>query len=176
MIRIRDKSSNHVQRSNLWQRCTSFRTLKQIQGLMIIKGFNSNPSFLRELIYTCSIALTGTMDYAHKLFDQITEPDLFIWNTMIRGSAQSSKPITSVSYYTQMIKKDIQPDNYTYPFVLKACTKLSWSKMGNQIHGKVVKICLESDTFVRNTLIHLNAKCGNLKVARVLFEESGNRD
>ncbi|KAI3848663.1 hypothetical protein MKW92_025149 [Papaver armeniacum] len=25
------------------------------------------------------------MDYAHKLFDQITEPDLFIWNPMIRA-------------------------------------------------------------------------------------------
>ncbi|KAI3907655.1 hypothetical protein MKW98_016299 [Papaver atlanticum] len=75
-----------------------------------------------------------------------------------------------MSLYTQMIKKDIQPDSYTYPFVLKACTKLSW------IHGKVVKICLESDTFVRNTSIHHNAKCGDLKMERVLFEGSGNRD
>ncbi|KAI3901531.1 hypothetical protein MKW92_004094 [Papaver armeniacum] len=173
---IRKRVNNHIQCSNLWRRCTSFRALKQIHGLMIIKGFNSNPSSLRELIYTCSVGLSGTMDYAHKLFDQITEPDLFIWNTMIRGSAQSSKPIKSVCLYKQMIQKDIQPDNYTYPFVLKACTKLSWIQMGNQIHGKVVKICLESDTFVRNTLIHLNAKCGDLKVARVLFEGSGSRD
>ncbi|MCL7051554.1 hypothetical protein MKW94_005902 [Papaver nudicaule] len=75
-----------------------------------------------------------------------------------------------------MIKKHIQPDHYTYPFLLKACTKLSWIKMGCQVHGKVVKIGLESDTFVRNTLIHLNANCGSLKVARVLFEESGSRD
>lgn len=176
MIRKTDKSSNRSQRSSLWQRCTNLRNLKQIHGFMIINGFNSNTSSLRELIYTCAIALTGTIDYAHKLFDQITEPDIFMWNTMIRGSAQSSNPFNAVSLYTQMKKKDTQPDNYTYPFVLKACTKLYWIKMGNQIHGKVVKIGLESNTFVRNTLIHLNANCGDLKVARVLFEGSENRD
>ncbi|OVA12198.1 Pentatricopeptide repeat [Macleaya cordata] len=176
MIRKTEKSASRSQRSSLWQRCTNFRTLKQIHAFMIINGFNSDPSAVRELMYTCAIAITGAMDFAHRVFDQITEPDIFMWNTMIRGSAQSSNPFNAISLYTQMEKKGIPPDNFTFPFVLKACTKLSWIKMGNQIHGRIVKIGLESNTFVRNTLIHLNANCGDLKVARFLFEGSAKRD
>ncbi|KAI3966484.1 hypothetical protein MKW92_024372 [Papaver armeniacum] len=88
---------------------------------------------------------------------------------MIRGSAQSSKPIKSVCLYKHMIQKDVQPDNHTYPLVLKACTKLSW------IHGKVVKnfwIC-EEKKLLGSYLMKLqaNVKCGNMESARKLSDE-----
>ncbi|KAF8399504.1 hypothetical protein HHK36_015371 [Tetracentron sinense] len=177
MIRKKaDKSSNRHQRSCLWQKCSSFRALKQIHGFMLVNGFNSKPSALRELIFASAIAISGTIDYAHQLFRQITEPDTFMWNTMIRGSSQSPNPSNAISLYTQMEDRRVQPDNFTFPFLLKACTRLSWVKMGNEIHGKIVKFGFESNTFVRNTLIHFHANCGDLKVASALFDGSAKRD
>ncbi|XP_077227955.1 pentatricopeptide repeat-containing protein At5g15300-like [Tasmannia lanceolata] len=159
-----------------WKLCTSFRALKQIHALMVVNGFNSHLSSLRELIYASAVAISGTINYAHKLFEQISDPDIFIWNTMIRGSAQSSNPINSISLYTQLEKSCFRPDKFTFPFLLKACTKLSWVSMANQIHGKIVRLGFESDTFVRNSLINLHANCGDLNVAGVIFEGSENRD
>nr|DAD31301.1 TPA_asm: hypothetical protein HUJ06_010152 [Nelumbo nucifera] len=177
MIRKKNgHGSNLHQRSNLWRHCTNIRTLKQIHGFMVIHGFNSSRSALRELIYTCAIALSGTMDYAHQLFKQISEPDIFMWNTMIRGSAQSPAPSNAISIYTKMEARGVRPDNFTFPFLLKACTKLSLVKMGNGIHGKIIKLGFEHNTFVRNTLIYFHANCGNLVVATMLFDGLAKRD
>ncbi|CAK9186069.1 unnamed protein product [Ilex paraguariensis] len=179
MIRKRtttDKSSNRHQRSTLWRQCTNFRTLKQIHGHMIIKGFNSNLSALRELIYASVLVIPSAINYAHQLFGLITQPDLFIWNTMLRGSAQSPNPSMAISYYTELEKQSIRPDRYTFPFVLKACTKLSWVNFGFVIHGKIVKHGFESNKFARNTLIYFHANCGDLSIASALFDGSLERD
>lgn len=178
MIRKRtnDRSANRPQRSSLWQNCANLRGLKQVHAFMLVNGFNSNPSALRELIFASAIAISGTIGYAYQLFAHITEPDIFMWNTIIRGSAQSLNPLNAISLYTQMEKRYIKPDNFTFPFVLKACTKLSWVKMGFGIHGRVVKYGFESNTFMRNTLIYFHANRGDLSIARMLFDGSAKRD
>ncbi|KAK7819335.1 pentatricopeptide repeat-containing protein [Quercus suber] len=172
MIRKRtnDRSANRPQRSSLWQNCTNLRALKQVHASMLVKGFNSNHSALRELIFATAISVSGAIHYAHQVFVHITEPDTFMWNTMIRGSAQSSNPLNAIFLYTQMENRYVKPDNFTFPFVLKACTKLSWVKMGFGIHGKVVRYGFESNKFLRNTLIYFHANCGDLSVARALFD------
>lgn len=95
---------------------------------------------------------------------------------MMRGSAQSSNPFLAVSLYTQMEKQGLCPDNYTFPFVLKACAKLSWVNFGCVIHGKVVKHGFESNKFSRNTLIYFHANCGDIGVANRIFDESAEKD
>ncbi|KAL4197838.1 hypothetical protein AMTRI_Chr04g190260 [Amborella trichopoda] len=116
------------------------------------------------------------MDYAHKPFHQILKPDSFIFNTMIRGSSQSSTPSDAFTLYTQIERTHIRPDKVTFSFLLKACSRLSSAFMGDQFHTHISKLGIESDMFVRNTLIHLHATCGSLAVAEKLFDESGKRD
>ncbi|KAK6913279.1 Pentatricopeptide repeat [Dillenia turbinata] len=177
---MRRKQTDNIsylhQRSSLWQNCTNLQTLKQIHARMVINGFNSNRSALREIIYACAVALAGTMDYAHKLFSQISEPDFFMWNTMLRGSSQSPNPLNTILLYTQMEKSNILPDNYTFSFVLKACTRLYLVKLGHGVHARVVKYGFDSVTFVRNTLIYFHANCGDLRIASALFDGSGKDD
>ncbi|XP_031275629.1 pentatricopeptide repeat-containing protein At5g15300-like [Pistacia vera] len=173
MIRRR---TNRQQSSSLWRKCTNLRTLKQIHAFMIINGFNSNPSALRELIFCSAMVVSGAMNYAHKVFTQITEPDTFMYNTMIRGSAQSLNPLNAILLYTQMEKCCIKPDNFTFSFVLKACTRVLFRNMGFCVHGKVVKHGFEFNKFERNTLIYFHANCGDLSVARGIFDASEERD
>ncbi|KAI3452283.1 hypothetical protein Pfo_008948 [Paulownia fortunei] len=170
------KSSICHQRSSLWRNCTNLRTLKLIHACMIVNSFNSDRSALRELIYAAAIAIQTTIVYAHQMFDKILEPDLFMWNTMLRGSAQSSKPQLAISLYAQMEKLFVQPDHYTFPFVLKACTRLSWVNMGCVIHGKVAKHGFEWNKFARNALIYFHANCGEIRVASLLFDDSARKD
>ncbi|XP_050230551.1 pentatricopeptide repeat-containing protein At5g15300 [Mercurialis annua] len=178
MIRKRpnDRSTQRQQPSSLWQNCKNLRSLQQIHATLIIKGFNSTSYALRELIFASAIVISGTMDYAHQLFDQITEPDIFMWNTMMRGSAQSQKPLKAISLYTQMENRGIKPDKYTFSFLLKACTRLEWKIMGFCIHGKVLKFGFQENTFVRNTLIYYHAKFGDLRIARTIFDGSAEND
>lgn len=95
---------------------------------------------------------------------------------MLRGSAQSSKPQLAISIYAQMEKLYVQPDHYTYPFLLKACTRLSWVNMGCVIHGKVVKHGFEWNKFSRNALIYFHANCGEIRIASLLFGGTAGKD
>ncbi|KAK2655521.1 hypothetical protein Ddye_008573 [Dipteronia dyeriana] len=170
------KRTNRQQSSTLWQKCTNIRSLKQIHACMVVNGFNSSPPALRELIFCSAMVVPGTISYAHQVFAEITEPDTFMYNTMIRGSAQSQTPLNAISLYTQMDKGRVKPDNFTFSFVLKACTKVLYRNMGFCVHGKVVKHGFEVNKFARNTLIYFHANCGDLNIARVLFDDPAKRD
>ncbi|KAK4271975.1 hypothetical protein QN277_020588 [Acacia crassicarpa] len=174
---IRKRSGiNRQRRPSIWQKCTDFRALRQIHASLIVNGFNSNFRHLRELIFTSAMELMGTIEYAHQVFAHIAEPDIFMWNTMIRASAQSSNPVKAIALYAQMDNRSIKPDNFTFPFVLKACTKLFWAKTGTAVHGRVVKFGFQSNPSVRNTLIFFHANCGDLKIANALFEDHAKTD
>ncbi|XP_051120301.1 pentatricopeptide repeat-containing protein At5g15300 [Andrographis paniculata] len=178
MIRKSSASQSWIfhQRSSLWRSCKNFRSLKQIHARMIVDGFNCDRGALKELVYAAAVELQTSIEYAHQLFDQISEPDLFMWNTMIRGSAQSPKPWSAVSIYSKMERHFVKPDHYTFPFVLKACTRLSWINTGTVIHGKITKHGFHWNVHSRNALIYFHANCGDIAIANCLFDESGRGD
>ncbi|KAJ8750064.1 hypothetical protein K2173_013979 [Erythroxylum novogranatense] len=174
--RSKDRSVNRHQPSSLWRNCTNIRSLKQIHASLVVRGFNSNLAALREIIFASCMVISGSMNYAFQLFAQITEPDIFMWNTMMRGSAQSSSPESAILLYAQMENRSLKPDNFTFPFLLKACTKLEWRRTGFCIQGKVVRHGFVENKFLRNTLIYFHANCGDLEVARAIFDDSARRD
>ena len=145
---------------------------------MILSGFESDLSAVREIIYCAAVLIPGALNYAHQLFDRISHPDLFLWNTLIRGSAHGSSPLDAISLFLKMENYSFPcpPDKYTFPFLLKAAVRLSCSSLGDQIHGKIVKHGLESDGFVRNALINFHASCGDMMAARLLLEGSAAGD
>ncbi|EOA20327.1 hypothetical protein CARUB_v10000633mg [Capsella rubella] len=166
-----DRTSNR-RRPKLWQNCTNFRTLKQIHASIVVNGLMSNLSVVGELIYSASLSVPGALKYAHKLFDGIPKPDVSICNHVLRGSAQSMKPENTVSLYTEMQKRGVSPDRYTFTFVLKACSKLEWTSNGFAVHGKVVRHGFVSNEYVKNALILFHANCGDLRIASELFDDS----
>lgn len=143
---------------------------------MVVTGFNSDVSILRDFIFAAAVAISSTIDYAHQVFAYITEPDVFMWNSIIRGSALSGNPFSAISMYSQMERRQVMADRFTFPCLFKACTKLSWVRMGFGIHGKVVKFGFGSNKYLRNALIYFHANCGDLSVACALFDESARAD
>ncbi|KAH1200065.1 Pentatricopeptide repeat-containing protein [Glycine max] len=149
---------------------------------MIVNGLTSNVGFLRKLVLTTAMSMVGpnatsaVIRYALQMFAQIPQPDTFMWNTYIRGSSQSHDPVHAVALYAQMDQRSVKPDNFTFPFVLKACTKLFWVNTGSAVHGRVLRLGFGSNVVVRNTLLVFHAKCGDLKVATDIFDDSDKGD
>lgn len=75
-----------------------------------------------------------------------------------------------------MRKNGIFGDNYTYPFVLKACGSMLGCKVGVLIHGEVIKRGFDEDLFVRNGLISCYCKNGEYGLGRKLFDGFVARD
>lgn len=70
-----------------------------------------------------------------------------------------------------MLESDASPDCYTFPSLLKACTKARSLESGKQAHAFAIKFGLDGDEYVRPTLINMYAEFGELRWARVLFEK-----
>ncbi|PQP99369.1 pentatricopeptide repeat-containing protein [Prunus yedoensis var. nudiflora] len=67
-------------------------------------------------------------------------------------------------------------DNFTYPFVLKACGDLLLVETGKRVHSEVVVSGLESDIYVANALLAMYSKFGDMGLARMLFDRMLERD
>ncbi|KAG9148360.1 hypothetical protein Leryth_024385 [Lithospermum erythrorhizon] len=144
------------------------KDLKKIHAQLIIK----DKIAASRVLSFCSVSSFSDLNYAYLVFTQIQKPTLFTWNTIIRGFSQSSTPQNAILLFIQMLSTSpIEPHNLTYPSVFKAYTHLGLAKEGAQVHARVVKSGLESDIFIRNTLIHMYVNCGFLEEAGKLFDE-----
>nr|XP_043627350.1 pentatricopeptide repeat-containing protein At4g21065-like [Erigeron canadensis] len=70
----------------------------------------------------------------------------------------------------------VQPDNHTYPFVLKAVAKMIDVREGEMVHEVVVKNGFGELVFVKNGLVHMYAVCGQVENANKVFDEMSVRN
>ncbi|KAF8772572.1 hypothetical protein HU200_005530 [Digitaria exilis] len=159
------------------------RALKQIHANLVVSGITSRGlQPMRDLLLSCIASFRGRMDYARRLFDGIPPPgpDLFMHNAMLRGYAHAGVPHAAFAVYRHMETAGLRPDGFTFCYLLRACCAgmgmLACSSAGWQVHAVVVKIGFLEDAFVRNALINMHAKCGDLGVAGMLLGEASEQD
>ncbi|KDP37078.1 hypothetical protein JCGZ_06134 [Jatropha curcas] len=96
----------------------------------------------------------------------------FAYNTVIRSHASFS-PSLVISLFSNMRRAGVSPDHYTFPFVLKACSRL---QTGQDLHSLITKLGLDSNVYVQNALINLYGCHGLVDVAFKVFDEMRVRD
>lgn len=69
-----------------------------------------------------------------------------------------------------MRRNSISPNHYTFPFVLKACARLSSLDKGRELHSASLQLGFEFNVFVQNSLIYMYAVCGNVTTAYQVFD------
>ncbi|KAL5707210.1 hypothetical protein ACHQM5_025288 [Ranunculus cassubicifolius] len=123
--------------------------------------------------------LVELKDYSYSclLFSQIPQPNDFCYNIMIRGLASTWQQFSlALQLYYQMKLSGIQPNNFTYPFLLISCANLPSLNHGRTAHSSIIKIGLHTDSHVVHSLITMYSRCGQLDLARIVFDEILERD
>ncbi|XP_059625053.1 pentatricopeptide repeat-containing protein At3g22690 [Cornus florida] len=160
--------------------CRNFSELKQLHAQVAKKGLLShNPSTLTKLITACAeIATPESLKYAKKAFDNGgTSPDtLYRFNSLIRGHSFAGLGDEAILLYIRMVASGVMPDKFTFPFVLRACAEVAAFHEGVQLHGSVVKMGLQGDVFIQNSLIHFYSECAKIGIARKVFDEMLKRN
>lgn len=132
-----------------------------------------DPLAAAEVLRFCALSNYRDIHYARKVFDQMHQPNCFSWNTIIRALAESNddgEPLAAFLLFFQMVcDASVEPNQFTFPSVLKACAQTSRLKEGMQVHGLVVKYGLDSDEFVVSNLVRMYVMCGVMKDAHLLF-------
>ncbi|KAJ4706197.1 Pentatricopeptide repeat-containing protein [Melia azedarach] len=123
-------------------------------------------------------ALCGLIDEAHQLFDQMSTRTTFAfpWNSLISGYAELGQYEDSIALYFQMEEEGVEPDQFTFPRLLKACAGLGLIRVGQKVHRDAVRFGFGYDGFVLNALVDMYAKCGDIVKARRIFDKITCKD
>ncbi|KAE8010412.1 hypothetical protein FH972_006783 [Carpinus fangiana] len=143
----------------------------QFHAKLIKTGFHQNShvgSGLIDLYSKCR----GGMSDCRKVFEEIPEPDLVLWNTMISGFSQNEDFSKDALYcFRQMQRVGYRPDDCSFVCVISACSNLSSPSQGKQIHAIAIKSEIPFNRIsVNNALVAMYSKCGNLQDSRRLFD------
>ncbi|KAL0538939.1 hypothetical protein IC582_023109 [Cucumis melo] len=152
--------------------CTDLSKLKQIHA-QAIRNFSTHKSSLFLYSRILHVSSLIDFDYACRVFNQIDNPNSFMWNTLIGACARSldRKEQAIEIFYRMLEEGSVEPDKHTFPFLLKACAYVFALSEGRQAHAHIFKLGLDLDVYVGNSLIHLYASCGCLSMALKVFEK-----
>ncbi|KAI4326222.1 hypothetical protein MLD38_031557 [Melastoma candidum] len=187
-------------KATLYQVVSNLRTLRQAEHVMaaITKSALHGDTFLiSRLVSFASLSGSGSLTHAQLLFEETAMDDTFCCNTMIRAYSRSAFPLRAVLMYNRMLRTEVECNRFTHNFVLKALARILWCEekdccgvgegcggdaskrvgcKGAEVHCRVVKVGMDGDSHVRNSLVSLYALCGRMDHARMLFDEMPERN
>lgn len=146
----------------------------QLHGYTVKFGF---PSYVFVSAALLSFYVeVGSLDDAHNLFDEIPEPNLVSWNTLISGYVRSGNHTKALDLFILLDRSETQADGHSITAALAACGRLSLLQLGRLVHSKIMKIGIEGGTFVSNCLIDMYGKCGLVEEAMAVFNGMVDKD
>ncbi|KAK4388469.1 Pentatricopeptide repeat-containing protein, chloroplastic [Sesamum angolense] len=118
----------------------------------------------------------GYVDKARELFDAIPIRDVVSWNAMISGYAQIGQFDDALSLFQEMRKAKVSPDASTLLSVLSACAHLGAVETGTWVQSWIEEHGHGSNVRLVNAMVDMYAKCGDLNMARSLFNSIREKD
>ncbi|KAF9604515.1 hypothetical protein IFM89_007636 [Coptis chinensis] len=148
---------------------------KQTHQQALVFGYESDlfvSSALIDMYSKC-----GVLGDARKLFDEITQRNIVTWTSMFTGYVQNDNGYEALVLFKEFLREDsVSVDSIALVSVLSACSRVSGKGITRGVHGLLIKSGFEGELGVGNTLIDAYAKCGNVSIARKVFDGIGERD
>ncbi|XP_073285368.1 pentatricopeptide repeat-containing protein At2g20540-like [Primulina huaijiensis] len=156
---------------NLLEKCRSIKQLTQAYALVITCGLGSNSFALSRILAFCSDPFHGSLFYGRKIFERIENPTICICNTMIKTFLLKDQNVEALEIYRVILRYGMFPDNYTFPYLLKACANMKNFNLGGLMHGHVIKLGLLFNNFVGNSMIVMYSAFDDMEAAKCVFDE-----
>ncbi|KAM1054548.1 hypothetical protein ACFX2I_001886 [Malus domestica] len=157
-------------------KCSGFRSFKQIHAQILASGLASNDLVASSVVGFLGKSVTS-VDYACDFLKQVDwRESSFPFNLLISGCASGDAPRAAFLAFKRIVRDGFSPDMFTVPAVMKSCVKFSGKGEGRQVHGVVVKMGFQCDVYVQNSLVHFYSVCGDCGSAVKVFDEMPERD
>ncbi|CAN4100155.1 unnamed protein product [Withania somnifera] len=150
--------------------CKTVRNLEQIHAFVYKSGLETYPLVAGKLLLVSAVQISDAIDYARLLLFHNPNPDVFMYNTLIRGESESDSPKNSVNSFIHMLRQAyFPPDSFSFAFVLKAAANMRCARTGFQLHSQAMVRGLDTHLFVGTTMISMYAECGFVDIAWKVF-------
>lgn len=172
LLEDNDESSMHYAASSpcflLLSKCTNIASLRKSHGILTVNGLKGD-----ILIATKLVSMYGSFGCtkdARLVFDQIPEPDFYLWKVMLRCYHLNKESVEVIKFYDLSTNHGFRYDDIVFSKALKACTELQDLDNGKKIHCQIVKVP-SFDNIVLTGLLDMYAKCGEIKSAYKVFND-----
>ncbi|KAF1863034.1 hypothetical protein Lal_00018879 [Lupinus albus] len=132
----------------------------QLHGLAIKFGLGFNVCVANAIL-----DMYGKCEYlmeACLIFDEMDRRDTVSWNAIIAANEQNGEVEKTLSLFVSMLQSTMEPDDFTFGSVVKACAGRQALNCGVEIHGRIIKSGMGLDWFVGTALVDMYCKCGML--------------
>ncbi|KAG7532337.1 Pentatricopeptide repeat [Arabidopsis thaliana x Arabidopsis arenosa] len=148
---------------------------RQLHGYVVKHGFVSNTRLSNSLMRFYKTS--DSLEDAHKLFDEMPDPDVISWNSLVSGYVQSGRFQEGLCLFLKLHRSDVLPNEFSFTAALAACARLHLWPLGACIHSKIVKLGLEKgNVVVGNCLIDMYGKCASMGDAVLVFQHMEEKD
>ncbi|PKA63996.1 Pentatricopeptide repeat-containing protein [Apostasia shenzhenica] len=157
--------------SSILKACGNMEDLasgKTIHGIILKNGFNPSISSATSLLTMYSKCCL--IEDSLKVFAEILNPNTVTWTAMIGCLSHSHREEQALSTFCSMIRSSVRPNAFTLSTVLGGCSSLALLEQGKSIHAYAIKTGLDTQRFVISALVDTYGKCGNVEMARVVFD------
>ncbi|XP_040994615.1 pentatricopeptide repeat-containing protein At1g06143 [Juglans microcarpa x Juglans regia] len=159
---------------NQLKKCSSVKNLEYVYASMIKTNANQDCFLLNQFVGACSAL--SKIDYAVSAFLQMENPNVFVYNAMIRAFSHCFYPAQAFECYVDMLRADVMPTSYTFSSLIKACSSVSALGFGEAIQCQVWKNGFSSHVFVQTALIDFYSNLGKIGTSKRVFDEMVERD
>ncbi|PNX84162.1 hypothetical protein L195_g040216 [Trifolium pratense] len=139
----------------------------------MIKTSLTNVPFTLSKLLAASVL---DMDYASTIFSYIQNPNLFMFNTMLRGYSISNFSNKALPIFNEVRNSGIELDQFSFVTVLKACGRSLEVGFGSGVHGIAMKSGNRLFVDVNNTLLQFYCVCRRIEDAHKVFDEFPERN
>ncbi|KAG9442564.1 hypothetical protein H6P81_018418 [Aristolochia fimbriata] len=145
---------------------------RQLHSIIVKMGLDSNvfpSSALVDMYAKC-----GRIGDAGKVFECMVERNVVTWNAMVGGHAQAGDRVAAFWFLERMEKEQVGVNEATFASLLTLLDDPQLLQLTSEIHAKIVKHGLESETIVYNAIITSYSDCGSTESSEKVFHSMGN--
>lgn len=147
---------------------------KQLHSHVLQQGLADYLSVANSLVTLYSKC--GHLTSASMIFHGLSSRDIVTWSTIIDGYSQESHGEKAFEYLSWMRRDGPPPDEFALSSVLSFCGSMAILDQGKQLHAYIISFGLEHMSMIHSSLISMYSKCGSIKEASKVFDESFHHD
>ncbi|CAN0825650.1 Pentatricopeptide repeat-containing protein At4g21300 [Linum grandiflorum] len=153
----------------------SFSLVKEIHGY-IIRHDICMDVFLKSALIDIYCKCRN-VEMAYKIFSQGSNIDLVMCTAMISGYVLNGKEKNALEVFRWLLLEKMTPNSLTMTSVLPACAGLAALKLGQELHGNIMKNgLLKDNVHLESAVVDMYAKCGRLDLAHQSFRRMSVKD
>lgn len=157
-------------------RIGDYKIARVLSGLLLKLG----AEYVSDVFVVSSAILMfadlGFLHDARLIFDQCSNKNTEVYNTMIGGYVQNNYPVEAIAVFIQALSDEAICDDVTFLSVIAAVSQLQQIKLTQQLHAFVLKSLTVSPIIILNAVIAMYSRCNSIDTSFKIFENMSERD